>query len=253
MGKKLRVVVVTGGGSGMGRAIARRFAKNGDIVYIIGRRKSKLEETAKGFRDIYCVTADVTDLASIEKARNIITKDHKKIDVLVNNAGGSTSVTPDASFAEAAKAWNEVIETNLSSVFYVILIFDKFLARPGGKIVSITSTAAIGGSNMGGVGGQAYSASKAGIHGLSRTLVRPLAEEGITVNCVAPGVITDTEFFTPKGMPEERQKQYLPKIPVGHFGTSEEIAEGVFYITSDKSDFITGEILNINGGMQFGR
>ncbi len=248
-----RVVVVTGGGSGMGRAIARRFASNGDTVYILGRRSNKLEETAKGFDSIIPVVCDVTDLEAIEKSQKIIAKSHKTIDVLINNAGGSYKVSDSASSNEKLEAWDQIIKTNLTSVFAMIMVFEKSLARPGGRIINITSMAALGGSRQGGVSGQAYSAAKSGIHGINRTLARSLGEEGITINALAPGVIDNTEFFPASTVPGDLKGRYIPITPMGRLGDSEEIADGVFYLASDQAGFITGEILNINGGVQFGR
>lgn len=248
-----RVVVVTGGGSGMGRAIAQRFAQNGDIVYVLGRRKEKLAETAKGYPTILCIPTDVIDIASIEKAKKEIIDKHKNIDILINNAGGTISTSPDASLAEAASAWDSVIKSNLTSVFYMIFAFEKHIKKQGGRIINITSVAALAGSSRAAVGGQVYAASKAGIHGLSRTLMKSLAEQGITINCIAPGVIGDTEFFGGEGVPPQRKEEYLQTIPVHRFGKAEEIAQAAFYLASDDAGFITGEILNVNGGSQFGR
>lgn len=250
---KKRVVVVTGAGSGIGREIARRFAKSGDKVYILGRQISGLKETAKDFSDMVCITADVTDISAIEKARDQIIKESGYIDILVNNAGGNVRIGDDPSFPDAAAAWNQIVATNLSSVFYVTFAFIKHFARSNGRVINISSLAAFAGSSLGGVSGQAYSAAKSGIHGLSRTLTKALAPEGITVNCVAPGVIDDTGFFGGKGVPLDRKTKTLPTIPLGRLGEPNEIAEAVFFLASDKSGFITGEILNVNGGAQFGR
>ncbi len=248
-----RVVVITGGGSGMGRAIAHRFAHAEDQVYVLGRRLEKLKETAKGFTGIECLQTDVTDIASVEKARDIIVKRHKTIDVLVNNAGGSVNVAPEIKLAEAAEVWDKAIKTNLTSVFYVLFAFEKYLKRPGGRIVNITSIAALAGSSRSGVGGQVYAASKAGIHGLSRTLMAGLARDGITINCIAPGVIGDTEFFGSSSVPPQRKEQYLRTIPVKRLGKPQEIADAAFYLASESAGYVTGEILNVNGGTQLGR
>ena len=248
-----RVVVVTGGGSGMGRAIARRFAKNGDTVYVLGRRLNKLQETAEGFNSIIPVACDVTDLTAIEKAHKQVTKSHKIVDVLVNNAGGSFKVSDDAPAKQKLEAWNQIIQTNLTSVFAMIMVFEKSLARPGGRIINITSMAALGGSRQGGVSGQAYSASKSGIHGLNRTLVGMFGDDGITVNALAPGVIDDTEFFPGSTVPGDLRDRYVPITPVRRLGNPEEVAAGVLYLASEEAGFITGEVLNINGGVQFGR
>ena len=248
-----RIVVVTGGGSGMGRAIARRFATAGDTVYVLGRHMDTLQETAKGFASIECIQADVTDLASIKAAHNAIATKHKAVDVLVNNAGASAKTSPNPSLEEAADTWDNIITGNLSGTFNMTFAFVKSMKRPGGRIISISSMAAFAGSSAGGVTGQAYAASKAGVHGLSRTLARALASEGVTVNCVAPGVIDHTGFFGGTGVPEERKDTYLPTIPQRRFGEPDDVAEAVFYLASDKAGYVTGEILNVNGGAVFGR
>lgn len=250
---KQRIVIVTGGGSGMGRAIARRFADAGDKVYVLGRRLEKLQETGKGFPGIECLATDVTDTNSVENARDAIIKKHKNIDVLVNNAGGTFNVSPDVDLDEAAENWNELIKTNLNSVFYMIFALEKYMSRPGGRIINITSVAALAGSSRPGIGGQGYAASKAGIHGLSRTLMPSLAADGITINCIAPGLIGDTEFFGETGLSEDRREYYLKNIPVHRVGKSEDVAKAAFYLASDEAGFVTGEILNVNGGAQFGR
>jgi 3-oxoacyl-[acyl-carrier protein] reductase len=248
-----RVVIVTGGGSGIGEAIVNRFANNGDIVYALGRDLKKLQNVAKGHQNIHPLSVDITKPAEIEKARNLIVKEHKTIDVLVNNAGGNTKIDPDANLEAANKGWKFIVEVNLTGTFNVTYAFLPHMARPGGRVINITSLAAFAGSSLGGVSGQAYSAAKSGLHGMSRTLSNMVAGEGITVNCVAPGVIPDTKFFGPDGMSKERRAMYLTKIPVGKLGQPEDIAGGVFYLASDEASFITGEILNINGGGQFGR
>ncbi len=250
---KQRVVVITGGGSGMGRAMAHLFADNGDTVYILGRHQPKLDETAKANPLIHTLTADVTDVKAIEQARQAIIKQSSAIDVLINNAGGNLKIEADISAQDANSAWKQIVDTNLTSIFNMIFAFRPHIKSPGGRIINVSSMAAIGGSRQGGVTGQAYSAAKSGIHGLSRTLVADLAKEGITINSVAPGVIEDTQFFSGKSVPDDLKAVYLPRIPLGRLGKPEEIAAGVFYLASEGAAYVTGEMLNINGGAQFGR
>jgi len=251
--KQPRVVIVTGGGSGMGRAIAQRFAQNDDIVYVLGRRIERLKETAKGFPNIECLAADLTDINSTEKTLSIVIKKQKQVDVLINNAGGNMPIEEDATLKDKVKGWRQIIATNLDSVFLVTTAVLPHMKRPGGRIINITSTAALLGSTAGKTNGQAYSAAKAGIHGFSRTLMHSVAKDGITVNCVSPGVVDDTEFFTPTGVPTDRRGKYLDMIPIGRLGEPNDIAEGVFYLASEEAGFVNGEILNINGGMVLGR
>lgn len=250
-----RVVVVTGGGSGMGRATALRFSENGDTVYIVGRRKDRLEETAKLGTNIYPIVADVTDIGSIQSLKKTILKDHTSIDVLVNNAGGRGDKVADdnSSLEDAATVWDEVVKLNLSSIFYMIQCFKDSLTSPGGRVINISSMAALGGSSQGEVIGTAYAAAKSGIHGLDKTFVRSLGERGITINSVAPGFVQDTEFFSSETSMKVRIANNSEKTPLKRVGKPEEIAAGVFYLASDEASFVTGEILSINGGAQLGR
>ena len=248
-----RVVVITGGGTGMGRAAAQLFAKSGDTVYIIGRRKEKLEETAKGYENIFSLASDLTDINSVENLRNEILKKHKSVDVLVNNAGGIYPISEEDDLQTQAEGWHKIIATNLDSVFFMITAFSPHITKRSGRIINISSTAALAGSTSGNLSGQAYSAAKAGIHGLSMTLVHSLSPEGITVNTIAPGVVDVTEFFGGNGVPDSRKQTYLDRIPLKRLGKPEEIASAIFYLASADAAFINGEIFNVNGGMVFGR
>ena len=236
----------------MGRAIAERFAKNGDFVYIVGRRKEVLDTVVKENPDykITAVPADVTDPTSIHALVKMIQKDHKEVDVLINNAGGSGHIQEGLKLDEALQKWNEVIATNLTSAFLMVYAFKPMLARPGGRVINISSLSAFAGSSR--VGGEGYSAAKAGLHGMSRTLVRVLAPEGITVNCIAPGLIDETEFFGDTLTPE-RKAGILKTTPAGTLGVPADIVEGAFYLASEGASFVNGDILNINGGAQFSR
>ena len=250
---KHRTVVITGGGTGMGKAAALKFAECGDKVFILGRRIEKLQEVAKGNREIVPVQADATDIESVKNAIKEVMKTTDSIDVLVNCAGGNVKISPNATMAESLDAWNQILAANLTSTFLVINSFDTHLTRPGGRIINVTSLAALNGSRQPGVTGQAYSAAKSAIHGMTRTLVNKFATDDITINCVAPGVIENTDFFPGGNVPDELGQFYISKTPLGRFGTPEEIAAGIFYLASKDAGFITGEILNINGGVQFGR
>ncbi len=252
---KQRVVVVTGGGSGMGRATALKFSKNGDKVYVIGRRKEKLEETVGQGENIHPFVADVTDITSIESLKKFVLDSSKSIDVLVNCAGGRGNLSADdgSSFEKIVEVWDQIVKINLSSVYYVTQHLKDIITSPGGRIINISSLAALAGSSQGGVLGSAYAAAKSGIHGIDKTLAKSLGQRGITINSIAPGLIRSTDFFGEGGIPEIVQKRYEKSILVGRLGQPEDIAAGVFYLASEEAGFITGEILNINGGVQFGR
>lgn len=236
----------------MGRDAAFRFAKNGDRVFILGRRLNKLQETAKSFPQIEPVQADVTDLDSLKKACQQIISKTKHIDVLVNCAGGNAKLPDNPTLEDEQSVWNQIINTNLTGVFNVIAVFDEHI-NDGGRVINITSLAAFNGSRQPGVTGQAYSAAKSGIHGMSRTLVGKFSKRDITVNCIAPGLIKGTGFFSGGQPPEALEKYYLGRTPLNRVGLPDEIAAGIFYLASPEAGFITGEILNINGGVQFGR
>ncbi len=246
-----RVVVITGGGSGMGRAIAHRFAEAGDTVYIIGRRLKKLEETARGHSAIHCVEADATDVKAVESACRAILGKHKTVDILINNAGGAGPIEPNRSLSDSLAAWQAVINKNLTTAFLMTHALRPHITRPGGRIIFISSIAAIRGSGQ--PGGEGYAAAKAGLHGFMRTLVRQLSADGITLNTIAPGFIGDTEFFKSKALLKQRAAEASKSIPVGRVGTPEEIAAAAFYLASSEAGFVNGDILNINGGVQFGR
>lgn len=245
-----RIVVVTGGGSGMGRAIAERFAADNDLVYIVGRRLEALESVAKGNKNIQIVQGDVTKIADIQRLTDVIKNGPGHVDVLVNCAGASGSVEPEMELEEALKAWHEIIDTNLSSVFMMIHALRPFITHPGGRIINISSSAAFAGSSR--IAGVGYASAKAGLHGLMRTLVKEFAPKGITINTVAPGATENTDFFGDK-IPEDRKQAMLATIPMNRLGHPEDIAAGVHFLASDEAGFITSEILNISGGAIFGR
>ena len=246
-----RVVLVTGAGSGMGKAIALKFAANGDYVYAMGRRAQPLETVAKQFpKNIEALPVDITDPKSISEAIKIIYKKHSTVHVLVNCAGSAGHIEPNEPLHMALEKWNSVVSVNLNGTFLMTYAVLPLIARPGGRIINVTSLAAFAGSSR--AGGEAYSAAKAGVHGMMRTLVRQLAPQGVTVNCVAPGVIEDTEFFGGH-LPEDRRMLMLSNVPTGRLGKPDDVAPAVFYLASDEASFVNGDILHVNGGQQFAR
>lgn len=240
----------------MGKAAAKKFADNGDIVYILGRNPEKLESVTMANKDktVIPIVTDVTDLESIKSAKEYILDNHTKIDVLVNCAGGrgDKTIADDAPIDELIQIWEDVVKLNLSSVYYMIQSMQDIIGD-GGRIINISSLAALTGSSQGGVIGTAYAAAKSGIHGIDRTLAKSLGERKITINSIAPGLVQDTDFFGKSGIPDRVRDRYKDSILVGRLGEPEDIAAGIFYLASDEAGFITGEILNINGGVTFGR
>jgi 3-oxoacyl-[acyl-carrier protein] reductase len=247
-----RLVVVTGGGTGIGKAIAARFLADGDGVVITGRREQVLREAADALRGdtggaVHWHVCDVGDPEQVDGFAAWLSQNvADTIDVLVNNAGGTANLSDDASTAEAARYANETLSGNLVGTFLMVHALGSRLRRPGGRIVNLSSIAAFRG------GGDIYSAAKAGVVGLTYSLAGSLGPQGITVNAVSPGVVLGTEFFGDR-MTEERRSRTVAQVPVGRTGRPEDIAEAVFYLASPAASYVNGEVLHVNGGWVFGR
>ncbi len=246
-----RAILITGGASGIGRATAAAFARQGEHVAILGRREEALRAAAQELGPrVTWQRADVTRREQVAAAVSAVVEQFGKIDVLVNAAG--TSATPavktDLPLEEAERYWDEDINIHLKGSFLVSMAAAPHLPRPGGRIINISSIAAFtGGSRAGGV---AYASAKAGLLGMTYGLARELSPQGITVNAIAPGFIAHTGFTG--AWPEERVKSIIDQTPVGRGGHAEDIAAAVLYLASPEASFVTGEVLNINGGWLFG-
>jgi 3-oxoacyl-[acyl-carrier protein] reductase len=240
-----RVAVVTGGARGIGRAIAETLAQRGANVVIADRNADLASATATEIasttgRRAIAVSVDVADSFSVKALidQTLVEFDH--IDILVNNAG----TTRDNLIMRMEESdWDLVLSINLKGVFNC----SKAVVRPMmkqryGRIINISSV-----SGLAGQAGQAnYSASKAGVVGLTKALARELGSRQITVNAVAPGFIpTDLT----KDLPEELKEASLKAIPLGRWGTPAEIAYAVAFLASDEAGYITGHILSVDGGM----
>jgi len=241
-----RIALVTGAGRGIGKAIALRLAQEGAFVIIndiiLENAISVAEEINKNGKNALAIYADVSNSDSVNKMFEKIKSEFKAIDILVNNAG----CTQNVSVLEMKDMdWDRILRINLYSVFYcsrsaiALMIPKKY-----GKIVSISSVA---GKQGGGVWGAAhYSAAKAGILGFTRKLSKEVAQYNITVNAIAPGVIE---------IPIENKKRLKIKAdvakntPLARQGRPEEVGAAVSFLVSDDSSFITGETLNVNGGL----
>lgn len=249
--QKLRIIVITGGGSGIGRAAAEAFARQGERVVIIGRDAEKLRATAEAIgTQVTWQRADVSQREQVKAAVQAIIKQFDGIDVLVNAAG--TSATPatrtDLSIEEAERNWDTDLDIHLKGSFLMAVAVAPHLPRPGGRIINISSIAAFtGGSRAGSV---AYAAAKAGVIGMTYGLARELSSQGITVNAIAPGFIANTGFTG--AWPEERVQSLIAQIPAGRAGQSEDIAAAIVYLASPEASFVTGEVLHVNGGWLFG-
>jgi 3-oxoacyl-[acyl-carrier protein] reductase len=245
-----RVVVITGGGSGIGLAMASAFANQGDRVVIIGRNEDKLKAAA-GSIGANCSwqRADVGQREQVEAAVGAIVRQFGRIDVLANNAGYSRGIMPDMSLEQAERVWDEEIDANLKGAFLMSLAAAPHLARPGGRIIAISSDAALTGAV--GLRLAGYASAKAGLHGLTFALAREYSPQGITVNVIAAGFIAGTGATG--RIPEETVNGIAAQLPVGRPGRVEDIAAAALYLASPEAGFITGEILNVNGGRLFGR
>jgi 3-oxoacyl-[acyl-carrier protein] reductase len=168
------------------------------------------------------------------------------VDVLVNNAGGVGGVADDAPLAEAARSAWDLLSGNLVGTYLMVHALLPHFRRPGGRIINISSIAALRG------GGGMYSAAKAGVLGLTYSLAGELGPEGITVNAIAPGLVLETEFFGER-MTEERMQRTVAQTPMRRPGRPTDIAAAVRYLASEEASFVTGEVLHVNGGWLFGR
>ena len=248
-----RLIVVTGGATGIGRAIAESFAAEGEHIVLTGRREHVLARTAEEVQAsaprarLHWRRCDVGSAAEVGAFVAWLTEDiGDTVDVLINNAGGTGSIADDAPIEEAARhAW-EILSSNLVGSFLMVHALLPRFRRPGGRIINISSIAALRG------GGGMYSAAKAGVIGLTYSLAGDLGPEGITVNAVAPGLTLETEFFGDR-MTEERLQRTLAQTPMRRAGSPRDIAVAVRYLASAEASFVTGTVHHVNGGWLFGR
>jgi 3-oxoacyl-[acyl-carrier protein] reductase len=244
-----RVVVITGGNSGMGQAMAAAFAQANGHVIIIGRSEERLRATAQELgSNITWLKVDVSQRSQVEGAVAAIIKQFGYIDVLINAAGFVLGVTTDLPLEEAEGLWDEVIDTNLKGSFLMAVAVAPHMTQPGGRIVNISSIAAFTGGSR--AGSMAYAAAKAGVLGLTYGLARELSPQGITVNAIAPGFIANTGFTGQWS--EERVRGIIAETPVGRGGHVNDVVAAALYLSSPEASFVTGEVLNVNGGWLFG-
>ena len=235
-----RTIIITGGGTGIGRACAERFAADGEHVIITGRRLSVLEATAHDISgDVTAVSVDAVDPHQVERFAGQV----DSVDVLVNNAGGNIdfSRTESADLTEIAAAWRANLDTNLlSAVLMTTALLPKF--RDHGRIVSLGSIAADKGSGS-------YGAAKAGIASWNIGLARDVGARGMTANVVAPGYIAETEFFG-DALTDERRRSLIDAAMTKRAGAPADIAETVWFLASPGAGQITGQTFAVNGGEQ---
>jgi 3-oxoacyl-[acyl-carrier protein] reductase len=239
-----RLAVVSGGGTGIGRATAGMLAGEGYDAIIAGRRAEVLADAVKWIGpQATAVTADVSDPDQVPAVVEAV--GDRAVDVLVNNAGAFIS-GDDATLASLAERWQAVFASNVLTAVLLTEALRPQLRRPGGRIIMTSSIAAQRG------GGGPYSAAKAALHGLIFDLATQLGPEGITANVISPGYITDSEFFDGR-MTEEGHRSRVASTLVKRPGEPADIAEAVRWLAGPGGTFVTGQIINVNGGTVLGR
>jgi 3-oxoacyl-[acyl-carrier protein] reductase len=242
-----RIALVTGASQGIGRACALELAKAGATVALAARNETKLAEVAAEIEaaggKAAAFALDVASEESIKNGAKAVLDRFGKVEILVNNAG----ITRDDLMMRMKRSdWDDVLATNLTGAFLLTQsLIRQMMKNRWGRIINITSVVGRTGQE-----GQAnYAASKAGMIGLTRSLAREVASRGITVNAVAPGYI---ETAMTAVLDEKLRAKMIEQIPVGRQGTDTEIAQSVLFLASDGAAYITGHVLDVNGGMFMG-
>lgn len=243
-----RVALVTGASQGIGRTCALRLAKEGATVAVAARNQEKLNElvqeiTAAGGGKAAAFALDVADEEQVKGTIKAILAQFEKIDILVNNAG----ITRDQLVMRMKRAdWDAVLQTNLTSAYLCIQqVIPSMLRKKWGRIINITSVF----GQMGQAGQANYSASKAGLIGLTMAIAREVGSRTITCNAIAPGFI---ETAMTAVLSEEFKEGAVKQIPLGRVGSPEDVAGAVAFLASDDASYITGHVLSVNGGMLMG-
>ena len=241
---KNKNIIVTGASGGIGNSIVEKLYDNGANILATGTRIEKLEELKKKFKDIKILKFDISQHDKIEEFINNATKElGGSLDSIINNAG----ITKDnLTIRMSLDEWTKVIDINLTSTFLMCKYsIKKMLKNKSGKIINITSVV----GHTGNVGQANYTASKAGIVAMSKSLAIEYAKKNISVNCISPGFISTT--MTDK-IDEKFKETIIAKIPSNRLGKPEDIANAVTFLGSDHSDYINGETIHVNGGMYLG-
>ncbi len=237
---KNKNIIVTGASGGIGNSIIEKLNECGANILASGTRIEKLEALKNKFKDIKILKFDISQSDKIEEFIETSTKELGGLDCIVNNAG----ITQDnLAIRMSIEEWKKVIDINLTSTFLLSKFsIKKMLKNKKGKIINITSVV----GHTGNLGQTNYTASKAGIIAMSKSLAIEYAKKNINVNCVSPGFIKTA--MTDK-IDEKFKEIIISKIPSARLGEPEDIANAVLFLSSDKSDYINGETLHVNGGM----
>ena len=234
-------IIVTGASGGIGNSIVEKLSKNGANILATGTKKEKLDELKSNFKNLKILKFDISQSDKIEEfIENATNELGGNLDCIVNNAG----ITQDnLAIRMNFEEWKKVIDINLSSTFLLSKYsIKKMLKNKKGKVINITSVV----GHTGNLGQANYTAAKAGIIAMSKTLAIEYARKNININCISPGFIKtsmtdkiDTKF----------KEMIISKIPSGRLGEPEDVANAVFFLASDLSNYINGETLHVNGGM----
>jgi 3-oxoacyl-[acyl-carrier protein] reductase len=241
---KDKTALITGAAQGIGKAIAKAFAKEGANIVVSDINLELATQTASELKGTgvkaIAVKMNVAELPEVEAGVKKAIEEVGKIEILVNNAG----ITRDnLLFRMKKEDWDAVLSINLTGVFNLCKGISRLMMKERyGKIINIASIS----GEMGNVGQANYSASKAGVIGLTKTLARELAPRGVTVNAIAPGFI---QTAMTDRIPEEIKKKMLEQIPLGKLGQPEDVAAASLFLASSAADYITGQVIRVNGGM----
>jgi len=241
-----RVALITGSGSGIGKAIALKFAVHGARVAVVDINEKYAQATVKEIEDTHgnavAVPCDVTDIEQVKAAIDMVLKNFNELHILVNSAG----ISPLRPIAEITlDEWNRVLAVNLTGPFLMVQSVWSHLTRAGnkGRVINIGSIA----GQIGGIAvGLHYTASKGGLMAMTKQLAKLFATAGVTVNNIAPGT-ADTPMV--QAWPEETRNNLIKQIPLGRLAEPEDIANAALFLVSDEAQFITGATINVNGGM----